>query len=249
MKGHNFGHGRGDVCKKCGKVHVHPRGMLGKKNRNGGFKKGMKWRKGERGRRLSIQKGCKMGVNPCLKCGGYHKYPWNNDRCIDQSKRMKKIMNSPEVKFKLTHKSSKMRKHYSEAAKLRSKNPEYIEKLSKATTEQWEDPISRMKLVRALNVPTKPQLKLFDLLNNFFDGLILEHPILTEKSYRRLDIAQPKDMIDFEYDEPIWHDDDADRERDLELKNLGWTVIRFRGIESLTLKNVSQKVSKLIQVK
>ena len=24
MKGHSFGHGKGDVCKKCGRVHISP---------------------------------------------------------------------------------------------------------------------------------------------------------------------------------------------------------------------------------
>ncbi len=42
MKGHNYG-----LCKKCGKTHIHPRGMLGKKHPNPQFKKGHKtWNEG-----------------------------------------------------------------------------------------------------------------------------------------------------------------------------------------------------------
>lgn len=45
MRGHNWG-----LCQKCGREHKHPRGMLGKKHPNPGFKKGMiAWNKGKQG--------------------------------------------------------------------------------------------------------------------------------------------------------------------------------------------------------
>ena len=31
MKGHNYDHGKNDICKKCGKSHINPKGNLGNK--------------------------------------------------------------------------------------------------------------------------------------------------------------------------------------------------------------------------
>lgn len=100
MKGHNYDHGRGDICKKCGKVHVRSfetrkrieKGMMGNKNALG-----HRWTEERRKRKSIALEGNKYakGNKPnktTFRKGGI---PWNkgltketDERVAEYSKKL-----------------------------------------------------------------------------------------------------------------------------------------------------------------
>jgi hypothetical protein len=84
--------------------------------------------------------------------------------------------------------------------------------------------------------PSKPQIKVFDVVKKQYPTAILEYSIPTENRIINLDIAIPELNIDIEYDGVYWHainNNDGvsltDENRDKILTNLGWKVIRVSG--------------------
>lgn len=74
---------------------------------------------------------------------------------------------------------------------------------------------------------SKPQRNLFEIALKIFPDAILEYHI--PNSTRWADIAVPSLLMDIEYDEPYFHNMriEGDIIRDKELKDLGWSVMRF----------------------
>ena len=78
--------------------------------------------------------------------------------------------------------------------------------------------------------PSRPQVDLFNKIKNIRDDTILNHPVKIKKDkHYVLDIALLKDKINVEYDGFYWHRNtqEKDLQRDIDLRNIGWTVIRF----------------------
>ncbi len=71
--------------------------------------------------------------------------------------------------------------------------------------------------------PTKPQMKLYDLVKEIYPSVKLEY----EKYYYFLDIAIPEHKLAIEYDGSYWHNKEHDETRDRVLKEFGWDTIRF----------------------
>ena len=72
--------------------------------------------------------------------------------------------------------------------------------------------------------PSKPQVKLFDIIKKFFPSSILNYPILNLSA----DICIPEEMIIIEYGSSYWHQDkDRDNKRKNKLKKLGFTIIDY----------------------
>jgi very-short-patch-repair endonuclease len=74
-----------------------------------------------------------------------------------------------------------------------------------------------------------PQQKLFKLIKKILptEKVEMEFPVKL-KRLRLLDIALPELKLDFEYDGEHWHTDkEKDKQRDLELTSMGWTVLRY----------------------
>lgn len=88
---------------------------------------------------------------------------------------------------------------------------------------------------RFVKHPSKPQMRLFDFIKNIFPHAVSEYPIPKGDNIVYLDIALPEDKIDFEYDEPYWHNSivNRDSERDNYISQLGWSVIRIKGEKEL----------------
>lgn len=84
--------------------------------------------------------------------------------------------------------------------------------------------------------PSKPQLKVFDVVKKYYPTALIEHSIPTENRIINLDIAIPELNVDVEYDGIYWHtmnNNDGvsltDENRDKILTGLGWKVIRISG--------------------
>jgi hypothetical protein len=73
--------------------------------------------------------------------------------------------------------------------------------------------------------PSKPQIKLFELVKQLYPNAILNHPSLKHS----IDIAIPNEMIAIEYDGSYWHKnkeiEDAKRQSKLEV--IGWKFLRY----------------------
>ena len=78
--------------------------------------------------------------------------------------------------------------------------------------------------------PSKPQVNLYNEIKKKYPTAELNHRLkIKEDKWFVLDIAIPKQKIDFEYNEPYWHNQKI--EKDIERKNLleeqGWVVIEI----------------------
>ncbi len=136
--------------------------------------------------------------------------PLSEKNKIGISKALKGRIFTPEWKFKL-----------SEAAKGR--------KLSKTTIEKIRTRMlngGAAYLNKFIKNPSKPQVKLYELVLSIYSTAILNFP--EERLNKSIDIAIPEFMIAIEYDGSYWHQDkDYDSKRQSELEKLGWKFIRF----------------------
>lgn len=79
--------------------------------------------------------------------------------------------------------------------------------------------------------PSKPQLRLFEMIRQRYPDAVLEYPLKIGKRVFWLDVAVPNQRLDFEYDGEYWHVLNGrkynDKVRDELLINAGWKVVRF----------------------
>jgi len=99
------------------------------------------------------------------------------------------------------------------------KNP----KNSISTKRQWEkNPKQFRKRI------SYQQQRLFDLCKIWFDVQVeTEFFLKTKNKNRFIDIAFPEYKVAIEYDGEYWHNKKTDKERDIELLNVGWKTIRY----------------------
>lgn len=88
---------------------------------------------------------------------------------------------------------------------------------------------------RFCQVPSKPQLLLFERVREAFPDAALEYPVTFSRGLTLwLDIAIPSRLLDIEYDGDYWHDFNEtrgrmkDSDRDKLLEKLGWQTIRVK---------------------
>ena len=83
-----------------------------------------------------------------------------------------------------------------------------------------------LKQDKFIKNPSKPQVKLYELIVSIYSNSILNFPV--EEVNRCIDIAIPEHMIAIEYDGSYWHqNEDSDKKRQDDLENLGWKFIRY----------------------
>ncbi len=76
---------------------------------------------------------------------------------------------------------------------------------------------------------SKPQKKLFGVAQQLFPRAKLNDPVKTKRSVRFVDVSLRKYKIALEYDSSYWHNSPRkDLRRTLELREVGWSVIRYR---------------------
>jgi hypothetical protein len=89
--------------------------------------------------------------------------------------------------------------------------------------------------------PSKPQVKLFDLVKEIYPETEINYPIKRiNNRWYNLDVAIPELKICFESDGSWWHlDEEKDLERQKEIEDLGWKLIRYYPVD--TIKQVPSK--------
>lgn len=76
---------------------------------------------------------------------------------------------------------------------------------------------------------SKPQKLLFECAKKIDVTAELNYPVKLGRRLLFLDVALPENKIALEYDGSYWHqDDDKDDRRDADLREVGWTVLRYR---------------------
>ena len=76
-----------------------------------------------------------------------------------------------------------------------------------------------------------PQKILFEMAQAVTDMEVkLEYTVITKDTFRIIDVAIPSLKLGFEYDGARWHKK-PNYKRDLELAELGWTIVHFRDYE------------------
>jgi len=119
-------------------------------------------------------------------------------------------------------------------------------KLSRAQKKLWEGQEYRERMLEVLStlirVPTKPQIKLYNIIHSIDDTFILEgeegwHPIVVSKRphrARKPDIVSFKHRIIVEFDGEYFHQgrEFEDKFRDIQLEAKGYKVLHF-GYEDL----------------
>jgi len=84
--------------------------------------------------------------------------------------------------------------------------------------------------------PSKPQVKLFNIIKEILSTAILNYPI--KELNVNLDIAIPQLKIAFEYDGSYWHQDSKkDNERQTKIEKLGWEFIRYKEKDKFPTKD------------
>jgi hypothetical protein len=126
---------------------------------------------------------------------------------------------------------------------------------SKYMLEKWQDSnskynskeykeIKRQQLLSGQGVwmhqflknPSKPQLKIFKMVQKICPYVFLNYPIYGEKNCS-IDIAIPKLNLAIEYDGFHYHEDtfgnpSYDLERERILKEDGWVLIKYKGLKN-----------------
>ncbi len=98
--------------------------------------------------------------------------------------------------------------------------------------------------------PSKPQVKLFHFIKQFYPEAQLNFPVkIREDKGYSLDVAIPNLNIDYEYDEPQYHKNrqTEDFYRDENLIEKGWCVVRIKGEKELTEVLKNHQISVAIQ--
>lgn len=228
MKGHNFEHGRGDICKKCGKIHIHPDGNLNKKY-------AYKSRPSMRG-----------DQNPAKRPKVREKIRVSKIGDNNPSKR-------PEIKKNLSEAKKENWKdpeYYERMCKLRKD----IEPWNKGLTRADDERLSQYWLGKSLSKETREKIRvarlnqvfptkdssieimLQDALKEARLGFVTHYPVTGQP-----DIAFPDERVAIFCDGCYWHGcpicgfDNPRPHRDKEvtstLENEGWKVLRFWGHE------------------
>lgn len=124
--------------------------------------------------------------------------------------------------------------------KQRIFTPEHKKHMAIAHEELWK----RIRI-------SKPQKELFELLKQVFPDATLELPIMTNVTCRFADIGIPSLKIDFEYDGEYWHGNDErklkDRNRDIELAEVGWMTFRINKKILTTLSQNKLSIKEIIK--
>ena len=168
-----------------------------------------------------------LNIKVCEDCGAVLKDPRSKEFCQSCRSNNHNVMKNKEVikknieSNKPIKSSFKYRNNLSKKAKERYKNnPEYSKKQKEYMLNG-----GAIKALKAVKSPSKPELKLRELIKELFPSAEFTHPILNYA----VDIAIPELKVIVEYDGSYYHQDKKkDLLREKDIKENGWKVLRYR---------------------
>jgi len=133
------------------------------------------------------------------------------------------------------HHSEDTRKKMSKSHNGKCHSEEAKRKISEAKKRD----IKNIEMLRNMTIkkPTKPQLKLFEIIKTRFPDkeVVMEQIIKTPSGHKFIDVAIPDLKLGFEWDEPTYHgmfrgskEKDAERHRLIEAE--GWQLTHYSNI-------------------
>lgn len=167
-----------------------------------------------------------LRIKTCNDCGSLLKDPRSMKYCSRCRALYHNVMKKPNIvkKQQITMKpifeSEEYRNKLSKKAKARFKNNPELKEVQREYMLNGGASHAR----QFITSPSKPQLKLFNLVQQVAPYPIIEYPYLNKS----IDIAIPILSIAIEYDGMYWHDDiEHDRNRQKILEDDGWIFIRY----------------------
>jgi hypothetical protein len=143
-------------------------------------------------------------------------------RCEDPIYRENNI-----IRIKKYWSKDENRKAQSERMSKKFKCPSVKIKMRNAAKKRWKDPKYVKKFINSILNPSKPQLKLYELVKNIFPQAEINYP--SQGFF--IDVAIPSHFIAIEYDGSYWHNLPGAREKDKIrqsfLESFGWSFIRY----------------------
>jgi very-short-patch-repair endonuclease len=145
-------------------------------------------------------------------------------------------------------KSGKRKTYCSYSCASKSRDPDMIRKIAEkaAITNRerghYEETRKRMlnglaskaRRMARFSRPSKPQLKMYELLLKIYPTAELEVPVKTFRTTRFIDVGIVSTKLGFEYDGQYWHKNaEFDMMRQIELENEGWTIMRFKSVNEV----------------
>lgn len=169
-------------------------------------------------------------IGRCVDCGTLTAHP-NSKYCRNCYSKYLPQVTSSEFRNKMS--DTVLRYYQNPENKLKNKNAQ----IKSFKEKPWLAENQRKYMlnggaIKALSgnkIISKPQQKLFDIIKQIYpdDDVVMNYPIAELNIL--LDIAIPSKKLNFEYDGSYWHQDLLrDQTRDLNLKELGYKIYRFR---------------------
>lgn len=234
MKGHNFDHGKGDICKKCGKIHKaydrhgENNPMYSKKRPDMSF-----WLKSHPEHQKQVARLGAIARNSKYK-NAFVVWAENHPELakLQRSRAGKRaqelhphiIKNLNENVIPKLIKEGVFSKLVSEGMKRKDAGTK-ISLIKKKLYEEHPEKHPNRILAQRKGI-SKPQLKMYEWLKSMYSDAELNYPIRTKNGYRYADVAVPSLKTDFEYDDPYWHKE-KDLKRSQEITEAGWNIFHF----------------------
>lgn len=181
-----------------------------------------------------------LNLKKCIDCGEPLKDPRSRNFCQSCQNNSHNVMKRIDV-IRKNIETNKPIKNSDRYRKLRS------EISIKAHKENPELSIKKrnymlnggaLKARKGIKNPSKPQLKLFNMVNDLFPNSIINYDVIgtyNDKKFQfEVDIVIKNRKIIIEYDEPYWHKDKKyDRDRQEKIESVGWKFLRYEKIPTI----------------
>ena len=300
-KGHNYG-----LCKKCGKIHIHPlKGKHLSRETREKISKSLKGRKGHKHTEETKRKLRELNLGPknpswkprvklvCPICGKvFYVRPsavkrgrkFCSIRCLNiyrrrkrgsgwhhseaTKKKLKAIMNTPEVREKIAsklrgdrnpmkrpevkekHRKAMREKQSPKIKELIKTNPDYRKKILEGSYKGWLKLTKRLQLYLKEGLPNPSEKRLQEILDNILPGEYKYNNgwfVLGTKIPDFVNVNGKKKLIEL-FGEP-YHKPEEALERVNYFKRYGWDTLVIWASELSKEKEVEKKILEFNSIK